>query len=161
MIPAIIPQIILNKAIVASLNTPCTSRQRPRPDMYPPAFGGIDYCPTPCAALGIDDLNLICICVRCGEFHGAAYAGTAVSTWFAVWVAGGGASDEAGECSMYDGVAYKVVGARLETSVSDIGLAIEHELLGKIIAGFVGGICDGEWECNITEARTGDVGYAP
>jgi hypothetical protein len=62
---------------------------------------------------------------------------------------------------MYDGVAFRVVGARLETGVTDIGLAIEIELLGKIIAGFVGGVCDGEWECNINEARTGDLSYAP
>ena len=61
---------------------------------------------------------------------------------------------------MDDGVAIRV-GARLETSVTDIGLAIEIELLGNIIAGFVGGIRDGEWECNITEARTRDVGYVP
>lgn len=76
-------------------------------------------------------------------------------------VASGGTTDEAGEYSLDDGAAINRVGARLETSVTDTGLAIEIELLGKIIAGFVGGVCDGEWECNITEARTGDVGYAP
>ena len=61
---------------------------------------------------------------------------------------------------MDDRVAFRV-GARLETSATDIGLAIEIELLGKIIAGSVGSIRDGECECDITEARTGDVGYAP
>jgi hypothetical protein len=89
--------------------------------------------------LGIDDHYLICICVRCGEFHGAAHAGTTVSTRFAVLVASGGTTDEAGEYSLDDGAAINRVGARLETSVTDTGLAIEIELLGKIIAGFVGG----------------------
>ena len=72
----------------------------------------------------------------------------------------GSAINEAGECGMDDGIEIRV-GARLETSVTDIGLANEIELLGKIIAGFVGGICDGEWERNTSESRTGDVGYAP
>ena len=53
------------------------------------------------------------------------------------------------------------VGARLETSVTDVGLAIKIELLSEIVAGSVGGVCDGEWECNISEAKCGDVGYAP
>jgi len=48
--------------------------------------------------------------------------------------------------------------ARLETSITDFGLAIEIELLRKKIADFMGGVCDGEWECYIAEARTGGVG---
>ena len=60
---------------------------------------------------------------------------------------------------MYDGFAFRV-GARLETSVTNIGLAIETDLCGKIIPGFVGGVCDGDWECNIFETPGGDVGYA-
>ena len=78
----------------------------------------------------------------------------------AVFVDCGSATDEAAESSMDNGFAIRI-GARLETGVTDIGLAIEIELLGKIIAGFVGGVCDGEWECNISEAQIGDVGYAP
>jgi len=63
---------------------------------------------------------------------------------------------------MNDGVAIRI-GARLETSVTDFGWAraIEFELLGKIIAGFGEGVCDGEWECYIFEAHSGDVGYTP
>ena len=58
------PYIILKKAqLRASLNTSCTSRQIPGPNLYPLARGGINYCPIPCAALGVDDLNLKCICV--------------------------------------------------------------------------------------------------
>jgi hypothetical protein len=38
------------------------------------------------------------------------------------------------------------VGARLETSVTNVRLASKIELLGKIVAGFVGGVCDEEWE---------------
>ena len=124
------------------------------------ARGGINYRPSPCGAMGIDDLNTICICVRCVEVNGAAYAGTTVSTVMAVRVALGSAIDEAGECSMDDGITIRV-GARLETSVADIGLAIEIELLGEIIAGSAGGVCNGEWECNIFEARSGDVGHTP
>ena len=37
----------LNKALLASLNTLRTSRQRPGPDMYPLACGGINYRPPP------------------------------------------------------------------------------------------------------------------
>jgi hypothetical protein len=82
----------------------------------------------------------------------------------AVVVGGGRAFDEAGEDGMDDGVCIAVaarVGARLETSVADVGLAIELELLSKEVAGFMGGVCDGERECYICEARFGDVGYAP
>lgn len=128
--------------------------------MYPPARGGINHRSFPCGVSGIDDLYLISIFVQCGEFHGAAYAWTAVSTGMAVSVNSGSAVDKAAESSMDDGVAIRI-GARLETSVADIGLAIEIELLGKIIAGLVGGVCDGEWECNIAEARIGDIGYLP
>ena len=124
------------------------------------ARSGINYRTSPCSAFGIDDLYLISIFVQCGEFHGAAYAWTAVSTGMAVFVDCGSATDEAAESSMDGGFAIRI-GARLETGVTDIGLAIEVELLGKIIAGFVGGVCDGEWERNISEARIGDVGYAP
>ena len=45
------------------------------------------------------------------------------------------------------------VGARLKTSITDVGLAIKIELLGKTVAGFVGGVCDGEWECSRSAAR--------
>ena len=128
--------------------------------MYPHARGGINYRPSPCVAINIDDLNPISICVRCGEFHSAAYAGTTVSTVMAVRVAMGRAINEVGECGTDDGIVIRV-GARLETSVTDIGLANEIELLDKIITGFVGGVCDGEWERNTSEPRTGDVGYVP
>jgi hypothetical protein len=129
--------------------------------MYPCARSGIDYRPTPSSVLGIGDLNLISIFVRCGEFHGAAYTWTTVSAGMAILVvSGSSATDEAGKNSMDDGVAIRI-GARLDTSVTDIGLAIEIELLAKKIAGFVGGVCDGEWECDIAEARTRDVGYTP
>lgn len=128
--------------------------------MYPQTRGAFNYRPTPCVATSIDDLNPKFICVRCDEIHSAAYAGTTVSTVMAVRVVMGSAIDEAGECGMDDGIAIRV-GARLETSVTDIRLANEVELLGKIIAGSVGGVCDGEWERNSSEPRTGDVGYAP
>jgi len=121
---------------------------------------GINHCPFPRRPFGIENHKLIRICVRCGELHGATYAWTTVSARAAVAVGGGSATDEAGEDGMDDRPAARV-GARLETSVTDVGLAIKIELLGKIVASFVGGVCDGEWECNICEARCGDVGYAP
>lgn len=114
--------------------------------MYPAACSGnINYRPTPTVALRIDDLDLKTVCIRCGEFHGAAYARTTISTEVAVWaVRGVGVSDETAEYSMDDRVAFSV-GARLETSVTDIRLAIEVELLDKKIAGFMGGVYNGEW----------------
>jgi len=156
MILPIIPQKILNKAVLASLNTLCTSRQRPGPDMYPLARGGVNYRPPPFATFRIADLNPKTICVRCGEIHGAAHAWTTVSPGLAVWVVSGSPTDEAGEYSMDNGFAVRV-GAGLKTSITDIGLAIKIELLGKKIASFMGGVRDGEWECYIGEARTGDV----
>jgi hypothetical protein len=119
--------------------------------MYALSRGGINHCPIPRRAFGIENHDLIRISVRCRELHGAAYAWTTVSARGAVVVGGGSATDEAGEGGMGDGVSTRV-GARLETSVTDVLLAIEIELLGKIVASFVGGVCDGEWECNIREA---------
>ena len=84
MILPIIPRKTLNKALLASLNTLCTSRQRPGPDMYPLACGGVNYRPPPFAAFCIDDLNLKNICKLRGEFYGAAYLRT-TSTGLAVW----------------------------------------------------------------------------
>ena len=68
--------------------------------------------------------------------------------------------DEAGEGSMDDWGTTRVR-VRLETGITNIGLPNEMELLGKIVAGFVRGVGDGEWECNICEARWWDGGYAP
>ena len=62
---------------------------------------------------------------------------------------------------MDDGVAVRVVGARLEPTIGELGLANKTELLSKIVAGFVGGVCDGEWEANISKPRIGDVGHGP
>ena len=75
-------------------------------------------------------------------------------------VACGSMTDETAEYSMDDGFAIRV-GARLETDITDIGLANETELLGKKIAGFLGCVCDCEWEYYIAEAQTGDVAYTP
>jgi hypothetical protein len=150
MVLPIIPQIILNKSHLAPLNTPCTTGQRPGPDMDALTSGSINRCAIPRRAFGVENHKLIRISVRCGELHGAAYTWTAVSARGAVAVGGGSAIDEAGEGGMDHRVAARV-GARLETSVTNVGLAIKAELLGKIVASFVGGVCDGEWECNICE----------
>ena len=69
----------------------------------------------------------------------------------AVYIASCSAADEAGEGSMDDWGTTRV-GVRLETGITYIGLPNEMELLGKIVASFVRGVGDGEWECNICEA---------
>ena len=106
------------------------------------------------------NLNLIHICIGSEEVNAAAHAWTTVSAIVTVAVIGGRALDEAVEDGMDNGFAARV-GARLETSVADVGLAIETKLLGKEVAGFVGGVCDGERECYICETEVGDVGYTP
>lgn len=55
----------------------------------------------------------------------------------AVAVNGGRTVDETGEDGIDDGFSIRVW-ARLETSITDVGLANEIELLGKVVAGAVG-----------------------
>ena len=78
----------------------------------------------------------------------------------AVAVSGGRAVDETREDSMDDGVSTRIW-ARLETSVTDVGLANEIELLGKVVAAAVGSVCDGEGEGYVREAVCGDLIYVP
>ena len=78
----------------------------------------------------------------------------------AVAVSCGSARDETGEDSMDDGGSTRVW-AGLETSITDLGRVNETELLGKVVAGAVGGICDGEGEGYVREAVCGGPGYVP
>jgi len=120
--------------------------------MYALSRCGINHCTIPRRALGITNHKLIRICVRRGKLHGAAYAWTTVSARVTITISGGSPTDEAGEHGMDDRVAVGVR-ARLETSITNVGLAIKIELLSKIVAGFVRGVRDGEWECDICETR--------
>ena len=78
----------------------------------------------------------------------------------AVAVNGGRTVDETGEDGIDDGFSIRVW-ARLETSITDVGLANEIELLGKVVTGAVGGVCDGDGEGYVYKAVLGDVGYTP
>lgn len=78
----------------------------------------------------------------------------------AVCVSGGRALDETGEDGMDDGGSTRVW-ARLETSVTEVGLANEIELLGKEVARVVGRVCDGHGEGYVCEAVLGDSRYVP
>jgi len=51
--------------------------------------------------------------------------------------------------------------ARLEASVTNVGLANEIELLSKVVARTVRGIRDGDGEGYVCEAVLGDIGYIP
>lgn len=95
------------------------------------ACGAINYyCAIPRCALGVVNLKPKSICVWCGELHAAVHAWTSIGAIVAVAVNGGRAVDETGEDGMDDGFSIRVW-AGLETSVTDVRLANEIELLGK------------------------------
>jgi hypothetical protein len=112
--------------------------------MYPPARGGIDCCASPRRALGVANFKPIPIRVWSRELHAAAHAWTSIGATVAVSVIGGRALDETGEDGMDDGRSTRVW-ARLETSVTDVRLANKLELLGKVVAGAVGGRLRWKW----------------
>lgn len=62
---------------------------------------------------------------------------------------------------MNDGVSIRVVWARLETSVANVGLANEIELLSKVVASTVGGVRHEDGKGYVREAVLGDIGYIP
>jgi hypothetical protein len=85
------------------------------------------------------DLQQISMGIGSRYLHGTAHTRAAVSSRGAVSVVRGSSTDEAGEDAVNDGVAVGIW-AWLEARVSDVRLAVETELLGEIVSGFVGGI---------------------
>lgn len=63
-----------------------------------------------------------------------------------VTVIGGGVIDRAAEDSAYDTCFIANIRLRLMADPGDLGLIEEFELLGKVVATFVGGFCDVDQE---------------
>ena len=129
--------------------------------MDPPPCNRINRRPTPRRALGIANFKIIRVCICSSKNRSAANAWTAVGAGgTVVRIIEGAAIDKGGEDSTYERSSVAGIVLWLQTGVADT-LSTEIELLGEVVAMFMGSVCDVDREGNVCERRWRDAGYSP